>query len=211
MITTSLSWSEISARRLVRSALSTPSPDARPADVAGAMCGAHAQVLSAAELSIGLRLATGTRRDVRDALWADRSLVKTFGPRGTVHLLPTHDLPMWTGAPSAVPSSYGQAKDVRLTAEQTDKVVEAIAVALADDELTIDEPATPAHFAQWLAAPKRWATELFDSLAGELEQVEAEGAAGWVAAGDTAVPAAAPQGVAAAALLRRLHGRLPAA
>jgi hypothetical protein len=147
VITTSLSWSEISARRLVRSALSTPSPDARPADVAGAMCGAYAQVLSAAELSIGLRLATGTRRDVRDALWADRSLVKTFGPRGTVHLLPTHDLPMWTGALSAVPSSYGQA------------------------------------------------TELFDSLAGELEQVEAEGAAGWVAAGDTAVPAAAPQGV----------------
>src|SRR2546430_11134802 len=30
------------------------------------------------------------------ALWQDRSLVKTFGPRGTVHLLPAADLPMWT-------------------------------------------------------------------------------------------------------------------
>ncbi|MDT4972465.1 MAG: hypothetical protein QOG22_2608, partial [Pseudonocardiales bacterium] len=67
------------------------------------MCGTHAQIPSAAELSIGLRLATGTRADVRAALWDERSLVKTFGPRGTVHLLPAAQLPMWTGALSAVP------------------------------------------------------------------------------------------------------------
>jgi hypothetical protein len=46
-----------------------------------------------------------TRADVQRALWEDRSLVKTFGPRGTVHLLATADLPMWTGALSALPSS----------------------------------------------------------------------------------------------------------
>ena len=61
----------------------------------------HAQVLSAAELSIGMRLAKADRADVQDALWGERSLVKTFGPRGTVHLLPTRDLPMWTGALAA--------------------------------------------------------------------------------------------------------------
>ena len=32
-----------------------------------------------------------------------------------------------------------QAKDVRLTPEQTEQVVEAIAIALGDAELTIDE------------------------------------------------------------------------
>jgi hypothetical protein len=68
--------------------LSAPSRDARPADVVAAMCGAHAQVLSAAELSVGLRIAGSTRTDGRHALWTDRSLVKTFGPRGTVHLRP---------------------------------------------------------------------------------------------------------------------------
>src|SRR5690242_311878 len=51
-----LSWAAVCARRLERHALSAPAKDARPADIVAVMCGAHAQVLSAAELSIGLRL-----------------------------------------------------------------------------------------------------------------------------------------------------------
>jgi hypothetical protein len=135
-----LSWAEVCARRLDRHALSAPLQGARPVDIVATMCGAHAQILSAAELSIGLRLAGVTRADMREALWTERSLVKTFGPRGTVHLLPTRDLPMWTGALSAVPPSHhGHAPDVRLTPEQTETVVEAIAAALDDAEMTIDE------------------------------------------------------------------------
>jgi hypothetical protein len=76
---------------------------------------------------------------VRGALWNERSLVKTFGPRGTVHLLPARDLAMWTGALSAIPSQSPFSSDMRLTPEQTDTVVEAIAAALDDAELTIDE------------------------------------------------------------------------
>jgi hypothetical protein len=135
-----LSWAQASARRLDRHALSAPLADAEPADVVAAMCGAHAQLLTAAEWSIGLRLAAVTRGDVQAALWTGRSLVKTFGPRGTVHLLPTRDLPLWTGAMSAVPSVPNSfAKDVRLTPGQADAVIEAIADALADAELTTDE------------------------------------------------------------------------
>jgi hypothetical protein len=114
--------------------------DAQPADVVAAMCGAHAQVISAAELSIGLRLANATRVDVRDAIWTERSLVKTRGPRGTVHLLPTRDLPLWTGALSALPPGRSPfPKHVQLTPAQVDEVVAAIADALADTELTVDE------------------------------------------------------------------------
>jgi Winged helix DNA-binding domain len=244
------------------------------------MCGAHAQVMSAAELSIGLRIAGATREDVREALWSERSLVKTRGPRGTVHLLPTQDLPMWTGALSAIPPSRNvQGEDELLTPEQTEEVVAAIGGALADAELTVDElteaivkrtgpwagepampafqgmwprwrwaegtatnrgemcfgpnrgrkvtytsprrwlpgfrpaeghtaiadllkhylhaygPATPEHFARWLAAPPRWSKELFASLAGELEQVEVGGSVAWVVAGDAAALPNAPQGV----------------
>ncbi|HEY2957908.1 MAG TPA: winged helix DNA-binding domain-containing protein [Actinomycetota bacterium] len=134
------SWAQACARRLERHALAVPSPDATPADVAAAVCGAHAQVLSAGELSIGVRLAGATRARVRQALWEERSLVKAFGPRGTVHLLATRDLPMWTGALAAAPpAGSGQREGVRLTPEQTDQVVEAIAAALADAELTADE------------------------------------------------------------------------
>jgi hypothetical protein len=47
---------------------------------------------------------------------------------------------VWSSALSAIPPSRtSQAKDVRLTPEQTDEVVEAIAIALDAAELTIDE------------------------------------------------------------------------
>src|SRR5450755_1124782 len=135
-----MSWAQASARRLDRHALSVPLTDAAPADVVAAMCGAHAQVLTAAEWSIGLRLAGITRGDVQAALWTGRSLVKTFGPRGTVHLLPTRDLPTWTAALSAVPASPNAfAKDVQLTPGQTDAVIEAITDALLEAELTLGE------------------------------------------------------------------------
>jgi hypothetical protein len=135
-----LSWAEVCGRRLDRHALSTPLRGARPADIVGTICGAHAQVLSAAELSIGLRIAGITRAEVREALWTEHSLVKTFGPRGTVHLLSAQDFPMWIGALSAIPPARtNHARDVRLTPTQTDAVVEAIAVALNDSVLTIDE------------------------------------------------------------------------
>lgn len=138
--TTRLSWAEVCARRLERHALSASSPGARPADVVGTVCGAHAQVMSAAELSIAIRIPGITRAEIREALWTEHSLIKTFGPRGTVHLLAAADLPIWTGALSAIPASHkGHVQNVRLTPEQTDEVVAAIAVALDDAELTIDE------------------------------------------------------------------------
>jgi len=139
-VTTKLTWNGVTARRMARNGLTEPATDLGLADIARVMCGAHAQVLSAAELSIGRRLAGATRADVQRALWDDRTLVKTFGPRGTVHLLPTADLPMWTGALSALPSSVPMHPEpVRFTTDQADEVVAAIGDSLADDELTVDE------------------------------------------------------------------------
>ncbi|HEV2825701.1 MAG TPA: winged helix DNA-binding domain-containing protein [Actinomycetota bacterium] len=265
---------------MARHALTEPAPDLGPAEVAGVLCGAHAQVLSAAEFSIGRRIAGATRADVQRALWEDRTLVKTFGPRGTVHLLPTADLPMWTGALSALPSSVpAHPEPVRFSAEQAEEVIAAIGDALADTELTVDElteqivdrtgpwageetmeafqdrwprwrqltstaahrgvlcfgpnrgrnvtytnphrwlpgfrpddgeaalrglvtrylyaygPATPQHFARWLAIPPRRAVALFDELASELESVELDGAPCWTLAGDTATPSQPHRGV----------------
>jgi len=276
----SLTWSGVTARRMARHALTEPATDLGPAEVAGVLCGAHAQVLSAAEFSIGRRIAGATRADVQRALWEDRTLVKTFGPRGTVHLLPAADLPMWTGALSALPSSVpAHPQPVRFPPEQADQVIAAIGDALADTELTVDElteaivdrtgpwageptmeafqgrwprwrqltstaahrgmlcfgpnrgptvtytnphrwlpgfrpddgegalrvlmmrylyaygPATPQHFARWLSIPPRRARELFDALAGELEQVELDGAPGWVLAGDTGTPPQPHRGI----------------
>jgi hypothetical protein len=275
-----LSWSGVTARRMARHALTEPATDLGPAEVAGVLCGAHAQVGSAAEFSIGRRIAGATRADVQRALWEDRTLVKTFGPRGTVHLLPAADLPMWTGALSALPSSVpAHPEPVRFSAEQADEVLAAIGEALADSELTVDElteqivnrtgrwagertmeafqdrwprwrqltstaahrgllcfgpnrgpkvtytnphrwlpgfrpddggvalrtllmrylyaygPATPQHFARWLSIPPQRAVELFDELAGELEQVEVDGAPGWTMDDDTSTPSQPHRGI----------------
>ncbi|MET9661238.1 winged helix DNA-binding domain-containing protein [Streptomyces sp. NPDC006510] len=274
--TATVTWTAANARRMERQGLAAPGRRT-PAEVVAALPAAHAQVLSAAELSVGLRTTSVTRTDVRGALWKDRTLVKTFGPRGTVHLLPMAELPLWTGALSALPTGRNApAKDARMTPEQTETVLAAIEDALTGAELTVDElseavveragawagdpvmpafqgmwprwrqvmhlaghrgvlcfapdrgrkvtytrpgvvpldgpealaglvrrylhaygPATPAHFAKWLALPPRWAAELFAGTAarGEIEQVTYEDGPAWVVAGDTGFSAEPVRGV----------------
>ncbi|MGI5520451.1 winged helix DNA-binding domain-containing protein [Micromonospora sp. CA-259024] len=141
---TELSWAQVSARRLRRHRLFPSAPDAAPdagrvADVVSAICGAHAQIASAAELSVGLRVPGATRALVRRALWTDRTLVKTRGPRGTVHLLAAADLPMWTGALTALPGPSWERSVVLLTPRQTEQVLAAIADAVAEADLTTAE------------------------------------------------------------------------
>lgn len=145
---TGITWAAASARRLERQFLARRARTGTPvADVAAAMLGVHAQVLSAAELSVGLRADGVTRTDVRDALWPTAplappapALVKTHGPRGTVHLLPARDLPMWCAALPAIPAGPAAfPTDVRLTGEQAGQVVAAIADALDGTFLTVDE------------------------------------------------------------------------
>ncbi|MEV7342742.1 winged helix DNA-binding domain-containing protein [Streptomyces sp. NPDC093544] len=140
-MTVKITWDEASARRLERQFLAAPAETGTPvAEVVGAMLGAHAQVLSAAEVSVGVRVDGVTRADVRAALWEDRSLVKTYGPRGTLHLLPASELPFWAAALEAISTGPGPfAPNVRLTGAQTDEVVAAIGDALDGAYLTIDE------------------------------------------------------------------------
>jgi hypothetical protein len=47
---------------------------------------------------LGLRVRDATRQDVRKALSESRTLVKTVGHRGTLHLLPVAELPEWMAA-----------------------------------------------------------------------------------------------------------------
>ena len=134
-----LGWSGVRARRLVRHHLVRPPSGASVVDAVRAMGGAHAQIFSAAELSIGIRTPGSTRDDVQRALWQDRTLVKARGPRGTIHLLPADDFGWWVTALAAVPGGIKQAVDIRLDDEQHHAVLEAVRAAVADAELTLDE------------------------------------------------------------------------
>jgi hypothetical protein len=92
----SVTWPEVRARRLARSRLTQRSSDL--VEVARATCGIHAQVQASAELQLGARVDGLTQQDVRDALWRDRTLVKAWTLRGTLHLHPADELALWLAA-----------------------------------------------------------------------------------------------------------------
>ena len=134
----SLTWDQVLAWRLRRHRLLEPAAADRLVAVAGAVCGIHAQVMATAELSLGLRVAGVTRREVRQELWEHRRLVKTYGLRGTVHLFPADELPLWTAALRAnqPPAGPGAAERAGLTPDRLDEVVVAIGDALDGRRLT---------------------------------------------------------------------------
>jgi hypothetical protein len=107
--------------------------------------GLHAQLLSSAELTLHARVDDLDVDAVTRALWTDRTLVKTWAMRGTLHLLPADELPAFVGAQRAIPPRHHQAawlKHHGLTRAQADAILAAIPDALADAELTRDELAT---------------------------------------------------------------------
>jgi hypothetical protein len=57
-------------------------------------------VQASAELQLAARVDGITQQDVRDALWRDRTLVKAWTLRGTLHLHPAEELPLWLAARS---------------------------------------------------------------------------------------------------------------
>lgn len=66
--------------------------------------------------------------------------MKTYGPRGTVHLLATGDLPLWCAALPALPVGASPfPADVRVGEEQAGQIVAAIGDALEGVCLTLDE------------------------------------------------------------------------
>jgi Winged helix DNA-binding domain len=65
---------------------------------ASRLCGVHAQVASASTMIVGVRTSSVAAADIDDALWKKRTLVKTWGMRGTLHLLPAAELPLWVAA-----------------------------------------------------------------------------------------------------------------
>jgi hypothetical protein len=76
-----LSW------RMRRQFLDPAAPASDPVDVAGRLCGVQAQVASAAELAIAIRTGRPAAAEVDRALRTDRTMVKLWAARGTLHLL----------------------------------------------------------------------------------------------------------------------------
>src|SRR3989442_13377542 len=86
-----VSADQVAAFRLTRHHLATPAPKASLARVAGDMCGAQAQIMSAAALSLRARIRGLRPEDVEKALWRERAPAEGWGMRGAGHPLPAPD------------------------------------------------------------------------------------------------------------------------
>jgi hypothetical protein len=88
-----LTWDQAAAVRLRRQHLDTPARRDALLDVVRDLVAVQAQVMSSAELAIATRVEGATREAVQHALWQDRTLVRTWAMRGTLHLVAARELP----------------------------------------------------------------------------------------------------------------------
>ena len=97
-MTVKISAAQVNAFRLGRHHLSHRAAKRDLARVVSDVCGIQAQVLSAAELAVRARIEGIRQADVKGALWKDRTILKTWCMRGTLHLLASSDLPLYVAA-----------------------------------------------------------------------------------------------------------------
>jgi winged helix DNA-binding protein len=138
----SLTWPQVLAWRLTRQHLGRRATRGEALGVVSQICGLHAQVMSSAELTLWARVEDLEAAVVPKALWEERSLVKTWAMRGTLHLLPAAELPMWVGAQGVLKPRYHAPSWLRhfgLTREEAEALIAAIPEALADRMLTREE------------------------------------------------------------------------
>jgi hypothetical protein len=94
----SFKWPQVNAWRLSQHGLSPRLKRSDYLQAASRTGGIQAQVMSAAEMALGTRVEGLSPGDVGAALWQDRTLVKTWAMRATLHLLSARDLPLYVAA-----------------------------------------------------------------------------------------------------------------
>jgi Winged helix DNA-binding domain len=147
-------WAQVIAWRLARHHLDERAPAAAMLDVAADIGGLHAQIMSSAELTLWARV-DGLQPDtVRRALWEERTLVKTWAMRGTLHLLPAAEYPMWQAARSTTRlwEAASWLRGFGVTREELAQLVDAVGEALDGRILTREELAV--EVARLTGSPK---------------------------------------------------------
>jgi uncharacterized protein YcaQ len=134
-----LRWSSVLAWRVRRQQLAERAPRNRALAVVARIAGLHAQLAASAELTLWARVTGLQRDDVTRALWEERSLVKTWAMRGTLHLLPAAELGLWVAAQGGLKPRYEVGSWLRyhgLEREQAEAMLAAIPAALDGQQLT---------------------------------------------------------------------------
>lgn len=110
-------------------------------EVVARLGGLQAQLMSSAELALWARVENLEPEAVQRSLWEERSLVKTWAMRGTLHLLPAPELQLWQTV-LRLDRRYLRPAWLRyfeVTPEELDRLTAAIAQALDGQLLTREE------------------------------------------------------------------------
>jgi uncharacterized protein YcaQ len=136
-----LTWPQALTWRMRRHRLIDRAPQEEMLDVVSRIGGLHAQVMSSAELTLHARVEGLEREAVARALWEERSLVKLWAMRGTLHLLPAAELDTWLGALATYDHYLKPAwlRAFEITEEQLERLVDVIGEALDGRPLTREE------------------------------------------------------------------------
>ena len=141
-MTDELSWESVMAWRVARQGLAERAPAEDWPAVVARICGLHAQVQTSAELTLWARVEGLAAGAVAQALWLDRTLVRTWAMRGTLHLLPADELGVWVGAQGVIRPRYemaGWRKAFGMSSAEAVDVLDAIRDVLDSGPLTRDE------------------------------------------------------------------------
>jgi uncharacterized protein YcaQ len=130
---------QVAAFRLSRQHLATRAPASDLVRVAGDMAGAQAQVLSAAQMSLWARTADVGVADIEKALWQDRTLLKAWCMRGSLHLIPSDDFAVFVrGCARREARSADWFRRARIPMGPVNRIIEAVP-SLLDEPLTRKE------------------------------------------------------------------------
>jgi Winged helix DNA-binding domain len=135
-----VTWPQVLAWRMRRQSL-VPRADDAVADIVRRCAGIQAQVHSAAVLAVAQRRRSPKPGEVDRALWDERSIVKTWAMRGTLHLIAADELPtvvavMRTLDPWSRPSWE---KYFGVTRDEVERIRDTIGEVLEGRVLTREE------------------------------------------------------------------------
>ena len=105
-----LTWPQVNTWRLTQQQLLARAEAADLLSVITRLGGVQAQLMSAAELALWVRVQGITPVDIQQLLWTERQVVKTWAMRGTLHLLTATDfgdlIAAWSATTVKRPPSY---------------------------------------------------------------------------------------------------------
>ncbi|MFI0370913.1 winged helix DNA-binding domain-containing protein [Actinomadura sp. 1N219] len=142
---TSVTWAQVLAWRMRRQFIESAG-DASAVQIARRLAGVQAQVASAAEFAVAVRQTAPEAGAVQRALLDERTLVKTWAMRGTLHLLPADEAAAYLVLCAAVRNWEKPVwqRNFGATPADLEAIAEAATGALADGAILTREELTAA-------------------------------------------------------------------